>query len=221
MTDVLLPRHIAIEGPIGVGKSSLARRLAAHLGADLFLERPEENPFLARYYAAGTDDPVRNPYALQTQLFFLFQRLEQMRELAQPGVFGQGLVSDFLFAKDALFARLTLSDEDHALYTGIYRRFEPQVPVPDLVIWLRAPVPVLRERIARRAIPMEQDIAPDYLARLDAGYAALFEAHPGLPVLAIDTEGFNPVDRDEDFERLLDRLARFRGPREHWLGARD
>lgn len=209
-------RHIAIEGPIGVGKSSLARRLAEHLGARLFLERPQDNPYLERFYRAGTDNLQANPYALPAQLFFLFQRLEQMRELAQPGMFDASLVSDFLFAKDALFARLTLADEDHLLYTQIYRRYAPQVPQPDLVIWLRAEVPTLLQRIARRGLPMESGIAPDYLARLSAGYVRLFSELPGLPVLAIDTDDFNPIDNDAHFEALIDRLGQFRGPRERW-----
>jgi deoxyguanosine kinase len=212
-------RHIAIEGPIGVGKSSLARRLAEPLGARLFLEQPQDNPYLERFYRAGTDDLQANPYALPTQLFFLFQRLEQMRELAQPGMFDERLVSDFLFAKDALFARLTLGDEDHLLYTQIYRRYAPQVPQPDLVIWLRAEVPTLLQRIARRGLAMEGGIAPDYLARLSAGYVRLFAELPGVPVLAIDTDDFNPIDNEEHFEALVDRLAQFRGPRERWAPA--
>lgn len=209
-------RHIAIEGSIGVGKSSLARRLAEHLGARLFLERPQDNPYLERFYRAGTDSLQANPYALPTQLFFLFQRLEQMRELAQPGMFDESLVSDFLFAKDALFARLTLADEDHLLYTQIYRRYAPQVPQPDLVIWLRAEVPTLLQRIARRGLPMENGIAPDYLSRLSAGYVRLFSELPGLPVLAIDTDDFNPIDNHVHFDALIDRLGQFQGPRERW-----
>lgn len=209
-------RHIAIEGPIGVGKSSLARRLAELLGAKLFLEQPQDNPYLERFYRAGTDDLQANPYALPTQLFFLFQRLEQMRELALPGMFDERLVSDFLFAKDALFARLTLADEDHLLYTQIYRRYAPRMPQPDLVIWLRAEVPILLQRIARRGLAMESRIAPEYLARLSDGYVRLFSELPGVPVLAIDTDDFNPIDDDEQFEALVDRLAQFRGPRERW-----
>jgi deoxyadenosine/deoxycytidine kinase len=212
-------RHIAIEGPIGVGKSSLARRLAEPLGARLFLEQPQDNPYLERFYRAGTDDLQANPYALPTQLFFLFQRLEQMRELAQPGMFDERLVSDFLFAKDALFARLTLADEDHLLYTQIYRRYAPRVPQPDLVIWLRAEGPTLLQRIARRGLAMEGGIAPDYLARLSEGYVRLFSELPGVPVLAIDTDDFNPIDNEEHFEALVDRLAQFRGPRERWAPA--
>jgi deoxyguanosine kinase len=209
-------RHIAIEGTIGVGKSSLARRLAEHAGARLFLEQPQDNPYLERFYRAGTGHLHDNPYALPTQLFFLFQRLEQMRELAQPGVFDGLLVSDFLFAKDALFARLTLGDEDHLLYTQIYRRYAPQVPQPDLVIWLRADVATLQQRIARRGLAMEQGISGDYLQTLSEGYVRMFAEQPRMPVLAIDTDGFNPIDSDADLEAFLARLAQFQGPRERW-----
>jgi deoxyadenosine/deoxycytidine kinase len=201
-------RHIAIEGPIGVGKSSLARRLAAHLGAEPMMEQAGENPFLERFYA---DQPG---YAFQTQVFFLFQRLRQVRSLAQPGMFSQAVVSDFVFAKDALFARLNLSDEEYRLYAQMYGQVAPQVPQPDLVVWLQAPTATLLQRIQRRAIAMEQRIGADYLQRLADAYAGYFEAFDAAPVLAVDTEHFNPIERDADWQALLDRLGGFRGPRE-------
>ena len=201
-------RHIAIEGPIGVGKSSLARRLAAHLGAGVLLERPEDNPFLERYYADGSR------FALQTQLFFLFQRLEQTRVLLEPGMFERSVVSDFLFAKDALFASLTLSPDEHRLYTQVHAQVAPRLPEPDLVIWLRAPPRLLQERIRGRGIAMEQGLTVDELSRLSDAYAEHFERHLGAPLLAVDTEAFHPVAREADFASLLKRIDAFSGPRE-------
>ena len=203
-------RHIAVEGPIGVGKSTLAARLARHLGAEPMLERPAENPFLQRFYA---DMPG---YAFQTQLFFLLQRWEQMQVLAQPSVFGAAVVSDFVFAKDAIFARLNLSDEEHRLYLQMVAHLVLRVREPDLVIWLQAPTSTLLQRIRRRAISMEQDIAPDYLERLADAYAAHFEVYNGAPVFAVATEHFNPAERDADFALLIERLVAFEGHRE-WL----
>ncbi|MBS0449560.1 MAG: deoxynucleoside kinase [Proteobacteria bacterium] len=201
-------RHIAIEGPIGVGKTSLARRLAAYLDAELLLERADENPFLARFYA---DMPG---YAFQTQLYFLFQRVKQMQTARQPGMFVNALVADFLFAKDALFARLNLNDDEYRLYTQMYAQVAPQAVEPDLVIWLQAAPDTLLQRIRRRAIRMEKDIDAAYLQRLCDAYAEHFHAYESAPLLAIGTEQFNPVDSDADFATLLERLASFRGPRE-------
>jgi len=201
-------RHIVVEGPIGVGKSSLAARLARHLGAELLLEQPAENPFLQRFYA---DMPG---YAFQTQLFFLFQRLKQMQALAQPSVFAQSVVSDFVFAKDAIFARLNLSDDEHRLYQQMYAQVAPQVPEPDLVVWLQAGPATLLQRVRRRAVPMEQGIELGYLQRLVDAYAAHFHGYDGAPVFAVATEHFNPAERDADFAVLIERLAAFRGRRE-------
>lgn len=202
-------RHIAIEGAIGAGKTSLARLLAERLGAELLLERPEVNPFLARYYAEGAR------HALPTQLTFLFQRIEQYRALAQPGMFdAPAIVSDFMFDKDALFAELTLADDELRLYGQIHAEVAPRVPAPDLVMWLQADIDALMQRIARRGTPMEQGIAPAYVERLAEAYGAYFERHPELPVLAIDTAQFHPLARAADLERLLARLQIFVGPRE-------
>jgi len=200
-------RHIAIEGPIGVGKSSLARRLAEQLGADLLLERADENPFLERFYRD------RQAYAFQTQLFFLFQRVEQMRSLSQPGMFSRGVVSDFLFAKDALFARLTLDDEEYRLYAQIHAQMAPQLPQPDLVIWLQAAPSTLMRRIRRRGIAMEQRIDEPYLQRLCDAYVEHFHGHDDAPLFTVVTDDFNPIEEATHFRLLLDRLAVFDGQR--------
>ena len=203
-------RHIAIEGPIGAGKSSLARKLAAYLGADLLLEQADANPFLGRFYA---DMPG---YAFQTQLHFLFQRVKQMQGIAQPGMFAGALVSDFLFAKDALFARLNLSDDEYRLYTQMQAQVAGQFGEPDLVIWLQATPATLLQRIRRREISIEQGISADYLQRLCDAYLSYFRSYAGAPVFVIGTEDFNPVDNEADFHALLARLSAFRGPREYF-----
>ena len=200
-------RHIAIEGPIGVGKSSLARRLAAHLGAELMLERAEENPYLERFYA---DVPG---YAFQTQVFFLFQRVRQVRELAQPGMFSQAVVSDFMLAKDARFARMNLSDEEYRLYSQMYAQASQQLPQPDLVIWLQASPATLLQRIRQRGIAMEQRIAASYLQQLCDAYAEFFQSFDGAPLMVVNSEHFNPVAREQDFHAIVDTLAAFEGMR--------
>lgn len=203
-------RHIAIEGPIGAGKTTLASLLSPPLGAELLLERPYENPFLKDFYVDGAR------YAFQTQLFFLFQRVEQVRALTQPGMFAPLVVSDFMFDKDRLFAKLTLSDDEFRLYSQIHAQVAPRAPAPDLVIWLDGPTVLLRERIARRGRPMERRIESEYLHALAEAYGAYFDEHPELPVLMIEIDRFDPLHRPGDLQRLLDRIARFGGPRESW-----
>ena len=200
-------RHIVVEGPIGVGKSSLARRLALYLNAETLLEQAEDNPFLERFY----DDAPG--YAFQTQLFFLFQRLRQVRELAQPGMFTQAVVSDFMFAKDALFARVNLSDEEYRLYTQMYDKLATRIPQPELVIWLQASPEMLLHRIRQRAIPMEQRITTGYLQTLCEAYAQHFRNDDGPPVFAVDTEGFHPSASEADFALLIEHLQGFQARR--------
>ena len=201
-------RHIAIEGPIGAGKTSLARRLAAHTGAELLLEQPAENPFLDRFYAdmAG--------YAMQTQMFFLFQRQKQLRAIAQPSMFAPALVSDFMFEKDAIFARLTLSDDEHRLYAQLYAQVAAEVRAPDLVVRLQASPETLLARVHRRGVAMERGLELGYLRRLDEAYAEFFASYDGAPVFSVDTERFNPAGNDRDFATLVARLDAFAGRRE-------
>ncbi len=201
-------RHIAVEGPIGVGKTSLARRLAERLGAELLLEEPGENPFLARFY----QDMAR--FALPTQLFFLFQRARQLEALAQPDMFGRPTVTDFLLEKDPLFARITLAGEEMALYQKIYDAIRPQAPAPDLVVYLQARPATLHERVRRRAAQFERSIGEDYLALLAEGYARFFYNYAAAPVLIVNSENLDFVARDADLELLLARMRGMKSRRE-------
>lgn len=201
-------RHVVVEGPIGAGKTSLARRLAETWGADLLLEAPGDNPFLPLFYK----DMRR--YALPTQLSFLFQRIEQLRGLAQPGLFTPLTVSDFLLDKDPLFARLNLDDAEYGLYRTVYDKLAPDSPVPDLVVYLQAPLPSLIERVRRRGVSYEQGMDPDYLVRLAEGYSRFFHQYDAAPVLIVNSAKLNFVDDDEAFDMLLNRISRMRGPRE-------
>lgn len=201
-------RYIVVEGPIGAGKTSLARALAEHSGAQLLLERPEENPFLAGFYQD------RRRWALATQLFFLFQRVNQLAGLKQLDLFERPTVADFLFDKDPLFARLNLLDDEFSLYQRIYDHLSPQVLAPDLVIYLQAPVDVLMARIRRRSAVYERGIGEDYLARLVAGYGRFFHDYAAAPLLIVNSANLNFVDRPGDFALLLQRISEMRGPRE-------
>lgn len=201
-------RYVVVEGPIGVGKTSLARRLAEYAGAASMLEKPGDNPFLPRFYT----DPAR--HALPAQLFFLFQRISEVSELTQMDLFQSRTIADYLFAKDALFARLNLNDDEFTLYQNIYRHLAPQAPAPDLVIYLQAPTERLFERVRRRGIGYEQSIAESYLERLSQGYRDFFHHYDEAPVLVVNCENLNFVDNDEHFELLLARIAGMRGQRE-------
>jgi deoxyguanosine kinase len=197
-------RLIVIEGPIGVGKTRLARRLARSFGSELILEQADENPFLERFY--------RNPRAaaLQTQLFFLFQRTRQLEDIRQHDLFDTVRVADYLIEKDRLFARLTLDDEEYSLYDQIYTRLAVDAPAPDLVIYLQAPVDVLLERIERRGIRYEQHMDRVYLERLQEAYARFFHEYDASPLLIVNAAQADFVSNEQDYVQLLEQVGRIR-----------
>lgn len=208
-------RSIVIEGPIGVGKSSLAMKFANRFGYAPLLEAPEENPFLSKFYR----DSAR--YALPTQLFFLFQRIDQLREIAQRDLFSELIVSDFMIDKDPLFASLTLSDEELSLYRKIYEVQRPQAPAADLVVVLQASADSLIERIRQRGVPMEQSMSEDYLRSLSEAYTNYFHHYDQSPVLIVNTDQLNPIDREKDFDALIQQIASYRGRRSFFNALHD
>ena len=201
------PGYVVVEGPIGAGKTSLAKRLAEAFGAQPLLERPEENPFLERFYHA------RHQYALPTQLFFLFQRARQIQELKQGDMFTPGYVTDYLIEKDMLFARVNLDDDELRLYEQVYERVSVDLPVPDQVIYLQAPVDVLMERIRRRGLEYERLIDRAYLGSVVEAYTQFFYHYAAAPLLVVNAAEINLVDSDSDFQNLLAHMRKVRSGR--------
>ncbi len=200
-------RYIAIEGPIGVGKTSLARRLAASMDAELLLEEPETNPFLERFYR----EPDR--VALPTQLFFLFQRVQQIEQLRQADIFSEIRISDYLMDKDRLFAEINLAQNELSLYDKVAESLAFSPPVPDLVVYLQAPVDTLLFRISRRGIDAERRIGRRYLERLAEGYARFFHDYDAAPLLIVNAAIIDPVHNEEHFGMLLAQIERIRSGR--------
>ncbi len=207
------PRYLVIEGPIGVGKTTLVRQLSAKRNARTILEIFEENPFLPRFYQD------RERYAFQTEMFFLLSRFRQQKEIQQEELFRDYTISDYLFVKTRLFASLTLSADELMLYNRLFTILEPQVPRPDLVIYLHAPVRTLMRRIRQRGREMERNIEPDYLEALSEVYTEYFRDFSACPLLIVDSEAFNFADDERAVERLLETIAGMSGQRA-WLERR-
>lgn len=202
MANEATHRFIAVEGPIGVGKTSLAKRLATSFSAEVVLEQAAQNPFLERFY--------KNPRAgaLPVQLHFLLQRAQQLAALKQADLFAPVRVADYLLEKDRLFARVTLDDSEYALYEQVYARLDVQAPKPDLVVYLQAPADVLLERIARRGVEYEQYIDRGYLERLNEAYARFFHEFDAAPLLIVNAASIDPVANQRDYDELLAAIRR-------------
>ena len=204
------PEFIVVEGPIGVGKTSLARRLAGSLSCPSLLEQAEENPFLERFYQDT------GAAAFPAQLHFLFQRSRQLDQLRQRDLFASRLVADFMFDKDRLFAELNLAREELALYDEVYRRLSMEAPKPDLIVYLQAPVDVLMQRVRRRDRAIEKTLSADYLERLSEAYARFFYFYEESPVLIVNAAEINPVESAADYAALLLEICRPRHGRHYF-----
>ena len=202
-----LPRFIAIEGPIGVGKTALAKRLAESLSADLVLEEVEENPFLERFYRDGRSA------ALPAQMFFLFARARQIEDLRQSDLFSSVRISDYLFTRDRLFAELNLDSEELKLYDQIADNLGVDAPVPDLVIYLQASVDALMQRLAGRNSNCDRFVDRAYLEKLTDAYARFFHAYDSGPLLIVNASQIDPVNNDADYEQLFQQIERTTGGR--------
>jgi len=203
-------RYVVIAGPIGAGKTSLARLLAERFQSELLLENADDNPFLARFY----QDVAR--YALPTQLFFLFQRASQVQALKQMELFGRATVADFMLDKDQLFAQINLSDEEYHLYQQIYTHLKTQTPTPDLMIYLQVAPEVLADRVRGRGVEYEAPVTLDYLTRVADSYSRYFYHYDASPLLIVNSEHLNFIDQPQALDMLVERIGRMRGGREYF-----
>jgi len=204
-------RYIAVEGPIGVGKTALARRLAADCGSQLILEQVDDNPFLRKFY----EDP--NRFAFQAQLFFLLERYRQQREAYRQGLPPGGAVADYLFAKDGIFAGVTLNADEGTLYRQIFQLLDQQVPRPDLVIYLEARPEVLQKRIKKRGIDYERHITKDYLERLTEAFRSFFHNYTDAPLLVVNCSDIDFVEHGGDLADLIHEIRSMRQGVQHYI----
>ena len=210
MNTSLPQQYIVVEGPIGVGKTHLVNRLADSFSGTTLFEQPEQNPFLEKFYT----HPQQS--ALPTQLSFLMQRIKLSKNLQQDDLFHDLQISDFMIDKDRLFAQITLDDDELALYNMVYDNLTMHSRVPDLVIYLQAPMSVLKNRISQRGIGYEQRIEDVYLQRLTESYADFFHYYEASPLLIVNAEQINLVDSEQDYENLIDQVARCTSGRHYY-----
>ena len=201
---------IVVEGPVGVGKTTLAKRLAESFDTDLLLEGADENPFLNGFYEN------KKNVAFQTQLFFLFQRAQQMQDLRQADMFRPVHVADFIMEKDRLFAELTLDEEEFKLYQQVYQHLTIDAPIPDLVVYLQASVDVLRKRISHRGRDYEHSMSRDYLSRINESYAHFFHNYTQSPLLIVNAEEIDLVNNENDYMLLLEQIRRVKSGRHYF-----
>lgn len=208
--EISPPSYIAIEGPIGVGKTTLTKRLAETFNYDILLELAEDNPFLPKFYQN------QRQAAFQTQLFFLMQRAQQIQSIRQNDLFQPVRVADFLIDKDRLFAELTLDDDELKLYDQVYQHLTIDAPVPDLVIYLQAPSKVLLERIEKRGVQFEQRMDKHYLERLNEAYLNFFHYYDAAPLLIVNAEVIDLVNNEADYRQLVDYILNIKSGRHYF-----
>lgn len=205
-----IPQYIAVEGPIGVGKTTLTKYLAETFNYETVLERAEENPFLERFYAKERNS------ALPTQLFFLFQRVQQMNDMRQADLFEPVHVADFLIEKDQLFAEVTLDEEELKLYKQVFDQMTIDTPTPDLVVYLQAPADILLSRIEKRGIQAERNIDSSYLNQLNDAYTRFFHYYDKSPLLIVNAEEIDWVNNANDYQNLVDYMLNVSSGRHYY-----
>jgi deoxyguanosine kinase len=210
LATVSIPKYIAIEGPIGIGKTTLAKRLASSFNYETLLEDAEENPFLERFYQD------RRGNALPTQLFFLFQRIRKLEALRQGDIFQEVRISDFLIDKDPLFARITLDDDEFRLYQTVYENIISDMPKPDLVIYLQAPTETLYERVQIRGLASEKSIEQSYLQQLNDAYTQFFYYYDDTPLLIVNTAAINLAEGSHDYNNLVQYMLQISSGRHYY-----